>query len=157
MIRPATADDVPLIAELITELADYERLRHTLTVDASRLHDHLFGARPCIEALIGEVDGLGVGFALFFTNYSTFQCLPGIYLEDIFVRPEFRGRGIGRALFLAVGKLAVERNCGRMEWAVLDWNEPAIGFYKSLGARPLDDWTKYRLAGDALIEAAGQL
>ena len=154
MIRPATPNDVPLLIQLIFELSEYERLSHSVKLDAERLHEHLFGSRPCIEALIAEADGASVGFALFFTNYSTFQCLPGIYLEDIFVRPTFRGRGLGRALLLAVAKLAVERRCGRMEWAVLDWNESAIGFYQSLGAEPLDDWTKYRLADEALVQAA---
>ena len=154
MIRSATAADVPLIIQLIFQLAEYERLSDTLTLDANRLHEHLFGKRPCIEALIAEADGQPAGFALFFQNYSTFQCQPGMYLEDLFVRPQFRGRGLGRALLLAVAKLAVERGCGRMEWAVLDWNEPAIRFYESLGARPLDDWTKYRLTDTALRDVA---
>jgi GNAT superfamily N-acetyltransferase len=154
MIRPATPADVPLLIQFIFELAEYERLSHSVDLDANRLHEHLFGSSPCIEALISEVNGVPVGFALFFTSYSTFQCLPGIYLEDIFLRPAFRGRGLGRGLLLAVARLAVERRCGRMEWSVLDWNEPAIKFYQSLGARPLDDWTKYRLADDALIQAA---
>ncbi len=154
MIRPATPDDIPRLIQFIFELAEYERLSHSVMLDADRLREHLFGPRPCIEALIAEADGAAVGFALFFTNYSTFQCLPGLYLEDLFVRPSYRGRGLGRALLLAVAALAVERGCGRMEWAVLDWNEPAIGFYQSLGARPLDDWTKYRLSDEALIQAA---
>jgi len=154
MIRVATPDDVPLLIQLVFELAEYERLSDTLTVDADRLQQHLFGPRPCIEAIIAEADGHPAGFALFFTNYSTFQCRPGLYLEDLYVRPAFRGQGLGRDLLLAVAKLAVERGCGRMEWAVLDWNEPAIGFYKSMGAHPLDDWTKYRLTGDALLRAA---
>jgi GNAT superfamily N-acetyltransferase len=154
MIRPAIPEDVPTLIQFIFELAEYERLSQTANLDADRLREHLFGSLPCVEALIAEDDNQPIGFALFFTNYSTFQCLPGIYLEDIFVRPAFRGRGVGRALFLTVAKLAVERQCGRMEWAVLDWNESAIGFYQSLGARPLDDWTKYRLTDEALIQAA---
>jgi GNAT superfamily N-acetyltransferase len=154
MIRPATPADVPLIRRLIFELAEYERLSHTVTLDESRLQEHLFGARPCIEALIAEADGEPAGFALFFHNYSTFQCQPGLYLEDLFVRPQFRGRGLGRALFLAVAKLAVQRECGRMEWTVLNWNAPAIQFYESLGAGALDDWTKYRLTDAALQSVA---
>jgi GNAT superfamily N-acetyltransferase len=154
MIRPATPDDVPLLIQLIWELAEYERLADSLTLDTERLREHLFGPRPCIEAIVAEADGVPAGFALYFTNYSTFQCLPGLYLEDLFVRPDFRGRGLGRELLLAVAKRAVERGCGRMEWAVLDWNQSAIGFYESVGARPLDDWTKYRLAGAALMRAA---
>lgn len=154
MIRHASIDDVAVLIQFIQELAEYERLSHTLTVNADRLREHLFGDRPCIEALVAEVDGDPAGFALFYTSYSTFQCQPGIYLEDIFVRPAFRGRGLGRSLLLSVAKIAVERDCGRMEWSVLDWNEPAIGFYQSLGAVPLDDWTKYRLTGGALNDAA---
>jgi GNAT superfamily N-acetyltransferase len=160
MIRSATPADVPILAQFILELAEYERLDHSLTLDEARLRDHLFGPHPYIEALIAEDDDPAsgtvqpAGFALFFFNYSTFQCLPGLYLEDLFVRPIFRGRGHGKSLLLAVAKRAVERGCGRMEWAVLDWNEPAIGFYQSLGARPLDDWTKYRLTDEALANAA---
>ncbi len=154
MIRPATPYDVSTILQFILELAKYERLDHTLDLDEDRLREHLFGDRPCVEALIAEDEGRPAGFAIYFFNYSTFQCLPGLYLEDLFVRPEFRGRGHGRALLLAVARLAVDRGCGRMEWAVLDWNEPAIRFYQALGAKPLDDWTKYRLSEDALIRAA---
>lgn len=154
MIRPATLLDIPLLIDLIYELAQYERLADTVTLDAGRLTDHLFGPRPCVEALIAESTNSPAGFALFFTNYSTFQCLPGLYLEDLFVRPAFRGLGLGRELFLTLARIAVERGYGRMEWAVLDWNEPAIGFYKSMGANPLDDWTKYRLTGNELACAA---
>jgi GNAT superfamily N-acetyltransferase len=114
------------------------------------LRDHLFGPRPFAEVLIAEDDARAVGFALFFHNYSTFLAKPGIYLEDLFVLPEYRGRGHGKALFAALAKLAVVRGCGRLEWAVLDWNEPSIGFYKSLGAKPMDEWTVYRLTGEAL-------
>ena len=159
MIRPATPADVPTIVQFILELAEYERLGHALMLDEARLRDHLFGPHPYIEALIAEDDDPAsgsvqpTGCALFYFNYSTFQCLPGLYLEDLFVRPAFRGRGHGKSLLLAVAKRAVERGCGRMEWAVLDWNEPAIGFYQSLGARPLDDWTKYRLTDEALVRA----
>lgn len=153
-LRPAVPDDIPLIIELITELADYERLVHEVKVDAQRMHDHLFGPRPYAEVLIGEVDGQPQGFALFFHNYSTWLSQPGIYLEDLFVRPAARGAGLGKALLTELARLAVERGCGRLEWSVLDWNEPAIGFYRSLGARPQDEWTVYRLTGDALRELA---
>ncbi|ANI16595.1 L-amino acid N-acyltransferase YncA [Pseudomonas citronellolis] len=149
-LRPARPDDVPLILELIAELAEYERLSHENKADAGRMHEHLFGPRPYAEVLIGEVDGVGAGFALFFHNYSTWLSQPGIYLEDLYVRPSARGLGLGKALLSELARLAVERKCGRLEWSVLDWNEPAIGFYRSLGAVPLDEWTVYRLAGDAL-------
>ncbi|MFV3305684.1 GNAT family N-acetyltransferase [Pseudomonas sp. NY15181] len=153
-LRPAVPADIPLIIELITELADYERLVHEVKADAQRMHDHLFGPRPYAEVLIGEVDGQPQGFALFFHNYSTWLSQPGIYLEDLFVRPAARGAGLGKALLTELARLAVERGCGRLEWSVLDWNEPAIGFYRSLGARPQDEWTVYRLTGDALRELA---
>ncbi|WP_010587738.1 GNAT family N-acetyltransferase [Schlesneria paludicola] len=154
MIRTATIEDVPKLIQFLFELADFEHLSHTVTLDPDRLREHLFGPTPCIEALIAEADGDPVGFALFYTNYSTFQCRPGLYLEDLYIQPAFRGRGLGRALLLSVARLSVARHCGRMEWAVLDWNQQAIGFYQSLGAHPLDDWTKYRLSGDALLKAA---
>ena len=153
-LRPAAPGDIPLILELIGELADYERLAHEVKADAQRMHDHLFGPRPYAEVLIGEVDGQAQGFALFFHNYSTWLSQPGIYLEDLYVRPAARGAGLGKALLTELARLAVERGCGRLEWSVLDWNEPAIGFYRSLGARPQDEWTVYRLAGDALRELA---
>ncbi|WP_152221725.1 GNAT family N-acetyltransferase [Pseudomonas sp. SCB32] len=153
-LRPAVPADIPLILELITELADYERLVHEVKADAQRMHDHLFGPRPYAEVLIGEVDGEPQGFALFFHNYSTWLSQPGIYLEDLFVRPASRGAGLGKALLTELARLAVERGCGRLEWSVLDWNEPAIGFYESLGARPQDEWTVYRLTGDALRDLA---
>ncbi|MBO3274411.1 GNAT family N-acetyltransferase [Pseudomonas schmalbachii] len=152
--RPARPEDVPLIIALIGELAEYERLGHDMAADAARMHEHLFGPRPYAEVLIGEVDGEAAGFALFFHNYSTFLSKPGIYLEDLFVRPAARGLGLGKALLAALAKLAVERDCGRLEWSVLDWNEPAIGFYRSLGATPMDDWTVYRLTGEALASVA---
>ena len=150
MIRPATPADVPTVARLIRALAEYERLADHVDLDETRLHDHLFGPRPYCEALVAEDAGAPVGFALFFHNYSTFRGLPGIYLEDLFVLPEYRGRGHGKALLAALAKLALDRGCGRLEWAVLDWNEPAVGFYKSLGAVPLDEWTAYRVTGEAL-------
>lgn len=153
-LRPAVPADIPLIIELITELADYERLVHEVKADAQRMHEHLFGPRPYAEVLIGEVDGEPQGFALFFHNYSTWLSQPGIYLEDLFVRPAARGAGLGKALLTELARLAVERGCGRLEWSVLDWNEPAIGFYRSLGARPQDEWTVYRLTGEALRDLA---
>lgn len=153
-IRPATPADLPLIAALIRELAEYERLADEVRFDQAVLGDHLFGPRPMAEVVIGEVDGTAQGFALFFHNFSTFEGRPGIYLEDLFVRPEARGHGLGKALLLHLAKLAVERGCARLEWSVLDWNEPAIGFYKKLGARPMDDWTVMRVDGDGLEQLA---
>jgi GNAT superfamily N-acetyltransferase len=150
MIRPAEPEDVPAIAALIRELAEYEKLAHAVSLEESRLQAHLFGTPRYAEALVALEGERIVGFALYFSNYSTFLAKPGIYLEDLFVKPECRGRGHGKALFTAVAQLANRRGCGRFDWAVLDWNEPAIGFYKSLGAVPLDDWTVYRLEGDAL-------
>ncbi|MFO0852743.1 MAG: GNAT family N-acetyltransferase [Gemmataceae bacterium] len=154
MIRPATPADVPTIARLIGALAEYEKLAHEVVLDEGRLRDHLFGPRPYCECLVAEDAGMAVGFALFFHNYSTFLGKPGIYLEDLFVLPDARGNGHGKALLTALAKLAVERDCGRLEWAVLDWNEPAIGFYKSLGAVPMDEWTVNRVTGDALQKLA---
>jgi GNAT superfamily N-acetyltransferase len=155
-IRPATPGDLPLIAALIRELADYEKLLHEVRFDEGRLAEHLFGARPYAEVVIGEVDGAAQGFALFFHNFSTFEGKAGIYLEDLFVRPSARGAGLGKALLAHLAGLAVERDCARLEWSVLDWNEPAIGFYRKLGARPLDDWTVMRLDGDGLAALADQ-
>ena len=154
MIRPANAADTPTIASLIRALAEYERLSHKVVLNEEDLRKHLFGPRPFAEVLIAEEGTEVVGFALFFHNFSTFLGQPGIYLEDLFVRPEYRGRGHGKALLTALARLAVERNCHRLEWAVLDWNEPALKFYRSLGAVPLDDWTLYRLSGDALHSVA---
>ena len=153
-IRSATPHDLPLILELIQSLAEYERLRHECYATVDLLERALFGERPYAEVIIADVDGASAGFALFFHNFSTFLAKPGIYLEDLFVRPEFRGRGIGRALLQQLAVLARERNCGRLEWAVLDWNTPAIGFYKKLGAVPQDEWTVYRVTGDALEQLA---
>jgi GNAT superfamily N-acetyltransferase len=153
-IRPATATDLPLIAQFIRDLADYEKLADEVRFDEVVLGDRLFGARPYAEVLIGEIDGVAQGFALFFHNFSTFEGRPGIYLEDLFVRPEARGSGLGKALLKALAALAVARNCARLEWWVLDWNDPAIQFYKKLGAKPMDEWTTFRVDGDALQELA---
>ncbi len=153
-IRPATIDDVPLIVSLIHGLAEYERLAHECTADASGVRASLFGAKPDAEVLIAEVDGEAAGFALFFHNYSTFLAQRGMYLEDLFVREAFRGHGVGRALLVELARLAVARDCGRLEWAVLDWNEDAIRFYESLGARGMNDWTVYRVTGEALNRLA---
>jgi GNAT superfamily N-acetyltransferase len=156
VIRPATPGDIPVIAELIRALAEYERLAHEVVLDEAALREHLFGARPYAEVMVAELDGSVVGFALFFHNYSTFLGRPGIYLEDLFVRPEHRGAGHGMALLSHLARVAVERGCGRLEWSVLDWNEPSIAFYRSLGAVPMDEWTTYRLTGDALSAMAGR-
>ena len=149
-IRPAQADDAAIILEFIKELAEYERLAHTVVATEESLRLALFGARPAAEALVAELEGAPVGFALFFANFSTFVGRAGIYLEDLYVRPTALGRGVGKALLVRLAKMAVERRCGRMEWSVLDWNEPAIQFYKSIGAKPLEEWTMYRLAGQSL-------
>ena len=154
-VREATGNDVPLILSLIRELADYEGLSHEVVATEEGLRETLFGERPYAEVLIAEVDETPVGFALFFHNYSTFLGKPGIYLEDLYVGPEFRGAGIGRALLVHLARLAVERGCGRLEWWVLDWNEPSVGFYEKLGAVAMDDWTVYRLTGRALQDLAG--
>lgn len=154
-IRPATRADLSLIAQFIRDLADYERLAHEVRFDEGALGDRLFGARPYAEVLIGEVDGVAQGFALFFHNFSTFEGKPGIYLEDLFVRSEARGSGLGKALLQRLARLAVERDCARLEWWVLDWNEPAIRFYKTLGAKPMDEWTTFRVDGQALDKLAG--
>jgi GNAT superfamily N-acetyltransferase len=150
LIRAAEAGDVPTILAFINELAEYERLAHTVVATEESLRETLFGARRAAEVLIAEFGGQPVGFALFFTNYSTFIGRPGIYLEDLYVRPAARGRGAGKALFLQVATLAAQRQCGRLEWAVLDWNEPSIQFYKSMGAQAMNDWTTYRLTTEGL-------
>jgi len=154
MIRPATPDDAPTIARLICGLAEYERLADKCVLKESDLREHLFGARKYAEVLMAEDSGAVVGFALFFHNYSTFRAKPGIYLEDLFVIPEARGKGHGKALLVALAKLAVERDCSRVEWSVLNWNAPSIEFYKVLGAIPMDEWTTYRLTDDALKKLA---
>ncbi|NQD91802.1 GNAT family N-acetyltransferase [Pseudomonas sp. CrR25] len=155
-IRAAHSDDIPLILALIRELADFEKLGDQAVAEPAQLAEHLFGPRPFAEVLIGEVDGEAAGFALFFHNFSTFLGKPGLYLEDLYVRPAARGAGLGKALLATLAGLALERRCGRLEWSVLDWNESAIGFYQSLGARPLDAWTQYRLTGPALQALAQQ-
>ncbi len=155
-IRAATPDDVPLILSFVRELAEYERLSHEVVATEEALRDSLFGERRFAEVLLGYRGGSPAGFALFFHSFSTFLGKPGIYLEDLYVRPEFRGSGIGRALLVHLARLARERGCGRLEWAVLDWNEPAIGFYTGIGASPVDGWTVYRVAGEALEELAGR-
>lgn len=153
-IREAAPDDLDLILELIVALADYEKLRHAVRAEPEVLRRHLFGADRRAEVLIAESDAEPIGFALFFHNFSTFEGRPGIYLEDLYVKPEARGRGAGKALFRRLAQLALERDCARLEWAVLDWNEPAIAFYRSLGARPMDDWIVQRLDAKALAQLA---
>ena len=149
-LRPAEPRDVDAIVELIRGLAEFEKLIHLLRVTPEKLHPHLFGARPVAEAFVAEVDAEVVGFALFFTNFSTFLAQPGLYLEDLFVRPSHRGRGIGEALLTRLARLAVERDYGRFEWSVLDWNEHAIRFYERMGATVMPDWRICRIAGPAL-------
>jgi GNAT superfamily N-acetyltransferase len=150
MNRPARPEDVPTVMALIRALARYEKLEHEVIGSESDLRDHLFGPRPCAEVLLVEDHGEAVAFALFFHNYSTFLCKPGLYLEDLFVLPEHRRKGYGKALLVALARLALERGCGRFEWSVLDWNEPAIAFYRSLGAELLTEWRIFRVTGDAL-------
>lgn len=153
-VREATEGDVPLILSFIRELAAYERLSHEVVATEEALRANLFGEHRYAEVLIAEHDGAPAGFALFFHNFSTFLGKPGIYLEDLYVKPEFRGAGIGKKLLAHLARLAKERDCGRLEWWVLDWNEPSIGFYEKLGAVPMDDWTVYRISGTALEELA---
>jgi GNAT superfamily N-acetyltransferase len=155
-IRAATEDDAPLILSLIKELAEYERLSHEVVATEEALRDSLFGDRPVAEVLIGHLGDEPVGFALFFHNFSTFLGKPGIYLEDLYVKPRYRGMGIGRALLVHLARLARARDCGRLEWSVLDWNEPAIGFYKGIGASPVSGWTVYRVTGEALDDLAAR-
>jgi GNAT superfamily N-acetyltransferase len=149
-IRPGERADVPVIAELIRGLARFEKLEHEITMTEERLASNLFGPHRYAETLIAEEDDEPVGFALFFHNFSTFLAKPGIYLEDLFVIPERRGSGVGRGLLKELARLAVERDCGRLEWSVLDWNREAIAFYERLGAKPNSEWTIYRLTGEAL-------
>ena len=149
-VRPADRSDLPLIAALIRGLAEYEGLAHAVRMEEAQLATHLFGERPMAEVLIGECHGEPKGFALFFHNFSTFEGRPGIWLEDLFVMPDARRSGLGRALLTEVARIAVARDCGRLEWSVLDWNMMAIEFYRSLGARALTDWTTMRLDADAL-------
>jgi GNAT superfamily N-acetyltransferase len=153
-IRPATSADVPLVRDFIRELAAYERLEQQAVATEADLAAALFGPRPYAEVVFACLDGTPMGFALFFHNFSTFLGKPGIYLEDLFVRPTARGQGLGRRLLVWLAATALERGCGRLEWAVLDWNEPSIRFYRSLGAGPLDEWTTFRLTGAALERLA---
>ena len=155
-IRAGELADVPLIAELIRGLARYEKLEHEVVMTEEKLTSSLFGDHRYAETIIAEDDGEPVGFALFFHNYSTFLAQPGIYLEDLFVLPEKRGAGVGRLLLERLAQLAVERGCGRLEWAVLDWNVDAIRFYERLGAKPNAEWTVYRLTGESLHRVAGE-
>lgn len=154
-IRSATADDVPVILGLIRELADYEKMSNEVVASEDSLKASLFGDRRVAEVLIGELDGEAVTFAVFFHNFSTFLGRHGLYLEDLYVKPEHRGKGFGRAMLSRLAQIAVERHCGRLEWAVLDWNEPAIGFYRKLGAVPMDEWTVFRITGQPLRKLAG--
>jgi GNAT superfamily N-acetyltransferase len=149
-IRSATREDLPLIMQLIRDLAEYEKLLDQVRFDEGTLAGHLFGPRPMAEVIVGEVDGKPQGFALFFHNFSTFEGRPGIYLEDLYVRPQARGAGLGKALLQQLAALAVERGCARLEWSVLDWNAPSIAFYRSLGARMMDDWRIMRVDSAAL-------
>jgi GNAT superfamily N-acetyltransferase len=153
-IRPCVEGDAESLVNLVRELAVYERLEQFARATADDFRRHLFGPTPVAEAIVAEADGQAVGFALFFMTFSTFRGQPGIYLEDLFVQPDHRGRGVGKRLLAAVASRAVERGCGRLNWSVLDWNEPSIGFYLSLGARPLDDWTVFRLDDEALARLA---
>ncbi len=153
-IDPATPDDVPLILSLIRGLAEYEELSHACVATEQSLRESLFGERPFAEVLIARVNGEAAGFALFFHNFSTFLGKPGIYLEDVFVWPKHRGAGVGKALLVRLAQIARDRQCGRLEWSVLDWNEPSIQFYKRLGAVPMDEWTIYRMTGDAIAQLA---
>ena len=156
VLRAASAADVPVVLELIRGLAEYERLAHEVVATEALVHEALFGARPAAEVLIAELDGGAAGFALFFHSFSTFLARRGLYLEDLFVRPERRGRGVGRALLARLAAIARERGCGRFEWSVLDWNRDAIAVYERLGAVPMSDWTVYRLTGDALDRLADE-
>jgi GNAT superfamily N-acetyltransferase len=153
-IRPACVEDVPVILELIRELATYERAPDEVTTTKGQLVDVLFGERPAAEVLLAFEGKSPIGFAVFFHNFSTWLGRPGLYLEDLFVKPEKRGKGYGRALLIDLAKIARDRACGRMEWAVLNWNEPAIKFYRALGAEPLDEWTVFRLTREGIAELA---
>jgi len=153
-IARATERDVPLILRLIRDLAEYERMSRDVVATEDGLREALFGPRPAAEVVVGYAGDEPAGFALFFHNFSTFLGKPGLYLEDLFVVPKFRGRGYGKALLVHLAQIAVERKCGRFEWTVLDWNEPAIGFYRKLGAVPMEDWTIFRVAGEALERLA---
>jgi GNAT superfamily N-acetyltransferase len=153
-VRGATREDVPLVLDLIRELAEYEKLSHEVVATEGSLLEWLFGDRPVAEVLVAEYGGEAAGLALFFHNFSTFLGKPGIYLEDLYVRPRFRRSGIGKSMLAHLARLARERGCGRLEWSVLDWNEPSIRFYESLGAVAMDDWTVHRMTGEALEKLA---
>ncbi len=153
-IRKARKSDVPLILHFIKELANYEKLLHEVTATVDLLEANLFGEKSVAEVVIASFEGKDVGFALYFHNFSTFVGKPGIYLEDLYVSPEYRGKGFGKILLKYLANLAVERDCGRLEWWVLDWNESAIDFYKSLGAKPMDEWTVFRVTGEDLVKLA---
>lgn len=153
-IRPADVVDVPIILQLIQDLASYERAPNDVTATEEQLVDVLFGKKPAAEVLLAFENEMPVGFAVFFHNFSTWLGRPGLYLEDLFVKPEMRGKGYGRALLVDLAKIARERDCGRMEWAVLDWNDPAIQFYHKLGAKPMDEWTVFRLTADGIAKLA---
>ena len=155
-IRPATAADVPIIRQLIVDLATYERAPNDVTATEEQLSDVLFGEKPSAEVLLAFENETPVGFAVFFHNFSTWLGRPGLYLEDLFVKPEMRGKGYGRALLVDLAKIARERGCGRMEWAVLDWNDPAIQFYRKLGAKPMDEWTVFRLTREGISKLADE-
>jgi GNAT superfamily N-acetyltransferase len=155
-IRPATPEDVPLVLRFVRELAEYEREPDAVEATEPMLHEALFGARRVAEALIAEADGAAAGFAVFFHNFSTWTGKPGIYLEDLYVTPDARGAGVGKALLQHLAGLAIDRGCARFEWAVLDWNTPAIDFYRAMGALPQDEWTVQRVTGDALAKLAGR-
>jgi len=149
-IVPATQVDLPVILDLIRALAEYEKLSHIVTATQGKLLETLFGSKPAAEVMLAHLDGECAGFAVFFATYSTFLAQPGLYLEDLYVKPHLRSKGIGFALLKRVARIAIERGCGRLEWGVLDWNQPAIRFYKKLGAVAMDAWTKYRLTSEAL-------
>jgi GNAT superfamily N-acetyltransferase len=153
-IKPAEPADVPLLLTFLRELAEYEKLAHAVVATDADMHAALFGGRPVIEAVIASLDGQPVGYALCFPTFSTFLGKPGLYLEDLYVRPAARGFGVGRKLLEHLARLTVERGWGRLEWSVLDWNEPSIAFYKKMGAKPMDEWTVFRLAGEGLTSLA---
>ncbi|VXD23796.1 GNAT family N-acetyltransferase [Planktothrix paucivesiculata] len=152
IVRPATIEDISVLFELIQALAEYEKLSHEVTGNSETLKQHLFGSPSYAEAILAEIEGKAVGFALFFNNYSTFLTQPGMYLEDLFVLPEYRRQGMGKALITYLAELAVSRGYGRLEWAVLDWNQPAINLYQKIGAKILPDWRICRLTGDSLTK-----
>jgi GNAT superfamily N-acetyltransferase len=156
-IQAATEADAPLMLSLIKALAEYERLAHEVVATETMVRESFFGASPHASAVIARIDGDAVGIMIWFPTYSTFLSRPGIYLEDLFVLPAWRGKGIGTALLRHLARIAVDRGCGRIEWSVLDWNETAIRFYRSIGARPMDEWTVYRMTGDAIKQLAREL